>query len=97
LLKDVVGLSIALAPSEREALVKQLRAVAWLALDEADAVVCTGPESERLRLVTPVDARTGIVEVEFSLQHPVAKASHRFGKAELHLGDTSARLLIQSR
>jgi hypothetical protein len=96
LLKDVVGLTIALAPSEREALVKQLRAVGWLAQDEADAVACSGPESERLRLVTPVDARTGIVEVEFSLQHAVAKAIHRIGSAELRLEDPSARLLLSA-
>jgi len=94
LLKDVVGLTIALAPSEREALVKQLRAAAWIAQDEADAVVCTGPESERLRLVAPADGRTGIVAVDFSLQHAVAKASHRIGAAELRLDDQSAQLLV---
>jgi hypothetical protein len=96
-LKDVVGLTVALAPPERETLVKQVRAVGWRARDEADAIVCTGPESERLRLVTPVNAYTGIVEVEFSLQRAVAKASHRLGQAELHLADTSARLVIQPR
>ena len=94
LLKDVVGLTIALAPSEREALVKQLRAAAWIAQDEADAVECTGPESERLRLVAPADGRTGIVAVDFSLQHAVPKASHRIGGAELRLDGQSAQLLI---
>ena len=68
-----MGLTLALGATEREALVKQLRAVGWTATDEADAVVCRGPEAERLRLVTPTNARTGIVEVEFSLQHAVAR------------------------
>jgi len=96
LLKDVVGLTIALGPPEREALVKQLRAVGWTAMDETDAVVCTGPESVRLRLVAPAGGRTGIVEVEFSLQHSVAKATHRSGNAELLLEGSSARLLLNN-
>ncbi len=45
LLQDVVGLEIALAPPDRETLVKQLRAVSWLAQDAGEAVVCSGPES----------------------------------------------------
>jgi len=96
LLKDVVGLTIALRVTEREALVKQLRAVAWLAQDEADAVVCIGPESERLRLVAPPGGRTGILAIDFSLQHPVAKASHLIGNAELRLDGQSARLVVSS-
>jgi hypothetical protein len=95
LLKDVVRLTIALAPAEREALVTQLRAVGWTATDDADAVVCRGPESERLQLVTPAGGRTGIVAVQFSLQHSVAKATHRIGNAELLLEGTSARLAVQ--
>ena len=91
LLKDVTALTIALAPTERETLVKQLRAVGWTATDEADAVVCRRPESERLRLVEPAGGRAGIVEVEFSLQHAVAKAAHRIGSAELRLEGESAR------
>ena len=94
LLKDVTALTIALAPAERETLVKQLRAVGWTATDEAEAVVCRGPESERLRLVTPADAGTGIVEVEFSLQHAVPKTAHAIGSAELRLEGESARLLL---
>ena len=96
LLKDVVGLTIAIAPTEREALVKQLRAVGWLAQDEAGAVVCLGPEPGQLRLVAPKRGRTGIVAVDFSLQHPVAKASHRIGSAELQLEGASASLLLVS-
>ena len=95
LLRDVVGLTIALAPAERETLVKQLRAVGWTATDEADAVVCRGPDAERLRLVTPTAARSGIVEVEFSLQHAVPKAAHAIGNAELRLEGESARLLLK--
>ena len=94
LLEDVTALTIALPAAERETLVKQLRALGWTATDQADAVVCRGPESERLRLVTPVGARTGIVEVEFSLRHPVAKATHRVGSAELRIEGESARLLL---
>lgn len=96
LLKDVVGLTIALATKEREALVRQLRAVSWFARDDEDAVVCTGPESEQLRLVAPTTDRTGIVEVDFSLQHPVAQATHRVGSAELRLDGQSARLLLNA-
>jgi len=94
LLEDVVGLTIALAPAEREALVRQLRAATWIAQDEADTVVCTGPGSERLQLVAPADGRTGIVAVDFSLQHAVAKASRRIGGAELRLDGQSAQLLV---
>jgi hypothetical protein len=94
LLKDVTALTIALAPAERETLVKQLRAVGWTATDEANAVVCRGPDSEQLRLVTPVAAHTGIVEVEFSLQHSVPKTAHRIGSAELQLEAESARLFL---
>ena len=94
LMKDVVGLTIALAPPEREALVKQLRAVGWTAADGSSAVVCRGPDAERLRLVTPVDGRTGILEVELSLQHSTAKATHRIGSAELRLEGELARLVL---
>ena len=96
LLEDVSALTIALAPAERETLVKQLRAVGWTATDEASGVVCRGPESERLRLVTPTGGRTGIVEVELSLQHAVAKRTQRIGSAELQLEGESARLLLNS-
>jgi hypothetical protein len=96
LLMDVVSLTIALAPAGRETLVKQLRAVGWTATDEANAVVCRGPDAELLSLVTPTDARTGILEVEFSLQHAVPRANHRIGNAELRLEGQSARLLLGS-
>jgi hypothetical protein len=94
LLEDVVELEIALAPGDRERLVKQLRAVSWIAQDAADAVVCSGPEAERLRLVLPHDGRTGIVAADFSLQHAVAQAVHRLGSAELRLGGRTGRLRL---
>ena len=96
LLQDVVGLEIALAPPDRETLVKQLRAVSWLAQDAGEAVVCSGPESVRLRLVPPKNGRTGIVAVDFSLQHAAAKAVHRLGKAELRVDGDSARLVVDA-
>ncbi len=96
LLKDVVALTIALAPAERETLVAQLRAVGWTATDEANAVVCRGPESERLHLVKPTAAHMGIVEVDFSLQHAVPKAAHRIGSGELRLEGESARLFLKA-
>jgi Family of unknown function (DUF5829) len=96
LLQDVVGLEIALAPPDRETLVKQLRAVSWLAQDAGEAVVCSGPESVRLRLVPPNNGRTGIVAVDFSLQHAAAKAVHRLGKAELRVDGDSARLVVDA-
>jgi Family of unknown function (DUF5829) len=96
LLQDVVGLEIALAPPDRETLVKQLRAVSWLAQDAGEAVVCNGPESVRLRLVPPKNGRTGIVAVDFSLQHAAAKAVHRLGKAELRVDGDSARLVVDA-
>ena len=94
LLEDVVGLTIALPAAERERLVKQLRAARWIAVDEAEAVVCLGPESERLRIVTPMGQRTGILAVDFSLQHAVARATHGIGSAELRLEGRSARLRV---
>jgi hypothetical protein len=95
LLQDVVGLTIALAPDEREALVRQLRAVAWTAADEAGDVVCRGPEGEALRLVAPSGERTGILAVDFSLQHEVPRASRLVGSAELVLEGRSARLRLR--
>jgi len=95
LLQDVVGLEIALAPPEREALVRQLRAVAWTATDAGADVVCRGPEGEELRLVAPRGDRTGIVAVDFSLQHEVARASRLIGSAELRLDGRSARLVLR--
>ena len=94
LLKDVVALTIALPSAEREMLVKQLRAVGWTATNAAGAVVCRGPDAERVDVVSPVRARSGIVEVEFSLQHAVAKAVRPIGSAELRLEDVRARLLL---
>jgi hypothetical protein len=91
LLKDVVGLRVALAPEARETLVKQLRAVAWTATDEGADVVCRGPDGETLRLVAPSGGRTGILEAAFSLQHE-ATATHRLGNATLKLEGSSARL-----
>jgi len=94
LLQDVAAVEIALAPLDRETLVKQLRAVSWLAQDAGDAVVCSGPEAVSLRLVPPENGRTGIVAVDFSLQHAAPKATHRLGKAELRLDGRAARLVI---
>jgi Family of unknown function (DUF5829) len=91
-LKDVTGLTIALLPAERETLAKQLRAAGWTAQDDADSVLCTGPESVRIRLAAHGAGRTGVVAVDFSLQHPAQKATHRVGNARLRLEETAARL-----
>jgi hypothetical protein len=96
LLQDVVALEVALAPADRETLVKQLRAVSWLAQDAGGAVVCSGPEAVSLRLVPSQNGRTGIVAVDFSLQRAAAKATHRLGKAELRLDGRSARLVVDA-
>jgi hypothetical protein len=96
LLKDVVGLTVALAPPERETLVKQLRAVAWTATDEGADVVCRGPDGEVLRLVEPKGGRTGILSVDFSLQHGVPAAVHRFGRMALRLDGASAALAFDA-
>lgn len=95
-LKDVTDLVLALPTVERETLVRQLRAVSWAATDDAADVVCRGPEREELRLVSPGSGTAGIREVGFSLQHEVAKASHRIGSAELRLDGSKARLLFNS-
>ena len=94
LLADVVGLEIAVAREDRETLVRQLRAVAWIAQDAGATVVCNGPESERLRLVPPREGHTGVIAVDFSLQHPVPPSVHRVGGAELRLEGKAARLVV---
>ena len=96
LLGDVAGLEIALAPADRETLVRQLRAASWIAQDAADAVMCIGPESERLRLVAPRDGRTGVLAVDFDLQHAAPASVHRVGNAELRLDGKTARLLVSA-
>jgi hypothetical protein len=89
---DVAGLEIALAPADRDGVARQLRAVGWPVEDAGGDRVCHGPESVRVRLVPPADGRTGIVAVDFHLQHAVAKATQRFGSAELALDGDEARL-----
>jgi hypothetical protein len=94
LLADVTGLEIALAPADREMLVRQLRAVAWIARDAGDAVLCSGPESEQLRLVPPLEGRTGVLAADFSLQRAAPASVHRMGGAELRLDGKTARLVV---
>jgi hypothetical protein len=96
LLKDVTALTIALPAAERETLVRQLRAVGWIATDAAGAVICRGPDAERVNLVTPADGRSGIVEVELSLQHAAPSATHVLGAAQLRLAGETARLLLRA-
>lgn len=95
-LKDVTDLVLALPAVERETLVRQLRAVSWAATDDGADVVCRGPEGEELRLVSPGRGIAGIREVGFSLQHEIAKASHRIGNAELRVDGTKGRLLLNA-
>lgn len=92
LLEDVTGLSIALAPESREALVKQLLAVGWTSRAEGTSLVCSGPESVNLHLVEPSGGPAGITEVRFSLRRAVEAATHRVGTAELRLDGRTARL-----
>jgi hypothetical protein len=92
LLEDVAGLTIALAPESREALVEQLLAVGWTSRAEGTSVVCSGPESVELHLVEPGGGPPGITEVVFSLRQAAEAATHRPGMAELRLEGRSARL-----
>ena len=92
LLEDVTGLTIALGPESREALVKQLVAVGWTARSEGADVFCSGPESVELRLVGLAGRAAGIIEARFSLRRPVPPASHPLGSAEVQLDGRAARL-----
>ena len=94
LLEDVVGLTIALAPAERETLVKQLRAVGRTAADEAEAVVCRGPKrsgSPRDRRGRPARASS---RWSSRCSTQSRRAAQRIGSAELQLEGSSARLTI---
>ena len=95
LLEDVTGLTIALAPESREALVKQLLAVGWPSRAEGTSVVCAGPESVELHLIEPAGGLSGITEVRFSLRRAVEAATHKLGAAELRLDGQAARLRLR--
>ncbi len=90
LMKEVTGLTLALAGEERERLIAQLRAVGYGVREEGGEVVCQGPDV-RLRLTHAVAAR-GIQEAEFSLQSRKAPAQHRLGTAILAVDGNQARL-----
>ena len=91
-MKDVTDLSVALAPENRDRLLRQLRAVGWTSRPEGKTVVCSGPESVKLTLVEAGERPAGITEVGFSLQRSVTAARHRLGTAELRLEGSAARL-----
>jgi hypothetical protein len=92
LLEDVTGLTIALAPESRDALVRQLVAVGWTTHSELADVVCVGPERVELRLAELAGRDAGIVEAAFSLRRPVDPAARQLGSAELRIDGRAARL-----
>jgi hypothetical protein len=46
--------------------------------------------------VAPAGGRTGILSVDFSLQHGLKAATQRLGSAELRLGGASATLVFDA-
>jgi hypothetical protein len=92
LFQDLTGLVIALAPAERDTLVRHLRAVGWTARDEEEAVVLEGPENVALRLLPSAAGRRGILEAGFSLQPPSSRREATFGSVALTLENGRGRL-----
>ena len=84
LMKDVVGLTLALPDAQREPLLKQLAASGYRARAKKGMTVVEGPEVT-LRFVPVTGTRHGVIEVELALQRPVGKSEERFGKAVLAL------------
>jgi len=91
LMQDVVGLTLALPEAQRDPLLRQLSASGYTQRKKKGATVLEGP-SVSLRFVPVVGARRGVIEVEFSLQSRVVKATHQLGGAVLVLEGESAWL-----
>lgn len=92
LVKDVVGLELALEPAERDRLSKHLRAVGWSVEEEKDAVALRGPEGVFLRVSAAAPGRRGITEAIFSLQAKAEPRTSRLGSAVLEIEPDRARL-----
>ena len=81
LLGNVTGLTLALDPPDRNALVAHLRASGWVVADTDDGgAEGRGPESVRI-VVGPKKTVGGIVGVAFALQKSVPKATYPFGSS----------------
>jgi len=91
LMKDVVGLTLALPDAQRDPLLRQLAASGYTARARKGITIVQGPEVA-LRFVPVTGARRGVIEVEFALQRPVGKSEERFGKAVLALDGERAFL-----
>jgi hypothetical protein len=91
LLKDVVGLTLALPEAQRDPLVHLLKASGYTAREKKGGTVLEGPEVT-LKLVSGAGPQRGVVEVEFSLQRRVGKRQEQFGLAALVLEGERALL-----
>jgi hypothetical protein len=82
LMEDVVALTLALEPGDRDHLLGHLRALGWAIREEAGDVLVNGPDV-RLRIQPATTERRGVTEVELSLQAvPAASSQQRFGAAQ---------------
>ena len=91
LMKDVVGLTVALPDAQRDPLLRQLKASGYTARDKKGMTVVEGPEVT-LRFAPATGPRRGVTEVEFALQRRVGKSEEQFGQATLTLDGERAFL-----
>lgn len=90
LMKDVTSLALALEPSDREHLLKHLRAVGYAVREESGAIVAVGPDVS-LRITPAGPERRGVTEMEVALQSaPSSVGEYRFGAVELAVETTRA-------
>lgn len=92
LLRDVVGLVVALDAAELQGLRKYLLPAGWSLRTQEGAAVFEGPEDVWLRVVKAAPGRRGILEAVFSLQRKGMPRTETLGRAVLTVEPERARL-----
>jgi hypothetical protein len=89
---NVVGLTLALTPSDSTQLATELELAGWKIHREGQEFAAIGPQIKLI--VVLADARTGIREVELRLRHSVPKQTIVAGSAKLLLEGKTGRLTV---
>jgi hypothetical protein len=90
LLDDVVGLTVALNPSEASILVAELKVAGWMIRQMEEKTVISGPDIAIT--IIPAGSRAGIREVGLRLRRPTRRQDTSLGSAELLLDGEMGRL-----
>jgi hypothetical protein len=91
-LDNVVGLAVALNPSDMAQLATELELVGWAVNRAGGGFVATGPDVKLT--VVPAGARAGIQQAELRLRRPVPKQEITLGSAKLLLEGETGRFVF---